>query len=118
MKGGPTRNPSEPIELTAAIDGPDVSTPPAPAALKSSGTPLATPTPTSARPASATIGSASTSIVPSAIAARAEPPRSSRVGPICWLIQSPVSRPTVMPAANAANVAAASPADAPRSPRR
>ena len=79
---GPTRNPSEPIELTAAIDGPDVSTPPAPAALKSSGTPFATPTPTSARPASATIGSASTSIVPSAIAASAEPPRSRRVGPM------------------------------------
>ena len=46
MNGGPTRNPSDPIELTAAIEGPEVSTPPPPAALNRSGTPLATPAPT------------------------------------------------------------------------
>ena len=68
--------------------------------------------------ASATTGSATSSSVPSASAASAEPERNSRIAPSRRLSQSPVRRPIVIPAANAANVVAASPALAPRSPRR
>ena len=81
MNGGPTRKPIEPIELTAAIDGPG--------RLHAAGARGAEQQRHAvgdadadqhrARPARRP-GCAITSSVPSAIAASAEPPRSSRVG--------------------------------------
>ena len=98
MIGGPARNPSEPIEETAAIPGPGGVSGRLPAALNISGTPFATPRPTRNRPISAAAGWPISSIAPSGIPVSSAPQRSRATGPMRRLIASPTTRPTVMPA--------------------
>ena len=114
MNGGPARKPIDPIELTAAMFGPD-SPSACPAALNASGTPLATPIPTRKKPTMASAGAPASSMAPSAIPASALPPWNNVAAPSRWLSQSPNTRPTVMPPEKAANASAATAVLVPRS---
>jgi hypothetical protein len=116
MMGGPNRNPAYPTVNTADSEGPDGGI--LPAALNSTGSALAMPTPAIANPTSDT-GIWPTAIaMPMLIATIANPPMTSRTGPVRWLTPSPVRRPNVIPNENTANPAAARPGSAWRSPRR
>src|SRR5262245_49281051 len=114
MNGGPARKPIEPIELTAAMFGPD-SPSACPAALKASGTPLATPMPTRKKPARASAGVPASSMAPSTMPASALPPWKSVAAPSRRLSQSPNTRPAVMPPEKNANASAAIEVLVPRS---
>ena len=98
MIGGPARNPSEPIEETAAIPGPGGVSGRLPAALNISGTPFATPSPTRNRPISAAARMADQQHRAERDPGQERAPAQQGEGPIRRLITSPATRPTVMPA--------------------